>query len=138
MKARKLINTAFTYMIVGLLSGLFYREYTKFVGFDGTSTISVLHTHTLVLGMFFFLIASLFELRLKISKHKSFNKFYITYNIGLILTAIMMLVRGLVTIQLESVSKGLDASISGMAGLGHIIITFGLMYFFKILRDLVK
>lgn len=138
MKARKLINTAFTYMIMGLLSGLFYREYTKFVGFDGTSTISVLHTHTLVLGMFFFLIASLFELRLKISKHKSFNKFYITYNIGLILTAIMMLVRGLVTIQLESVSKGLDASISGMAGLGHIIITFGLMYFFKILRDLVK
>lgn len=75
MKARKLINTAFTYMIMGLLSGLFYREYTKFVGFDGTSTISVLHTHTLVLGMFFFLIASLFELRLKISKHKSFNKF---------------------------------------------------------------
>lgn len=138
MKARKLINTAFTYMIVGLLSGLFYREYTKFVGFDGTSTLSVLHTHTLVLGMFFFLIASLFELRLKISKHKSFNKFYITYNIGLILTAIMMLVRGLVTIQLESVSKGLDASISGMAGIGHIIITFGLMYFFKILRDLVK
>lgn len=138
MKARKLINTAFTYMIMGLLSGLFYREYTKFVGFDGTSTISVLHTHTLVLGLFFFLIASLFELRLKISKHKSFNKFYITYNIGLILTAIMMLVRGLVTIQLESVSKGLDASISGMAGLGHIIITFGLMYFFKILRDLVK
>ena len=138
MKARKLINTAFTYMIMGLLSGLFYREYTKFVGFDGTSTISVLHTHTLVLGMFFFLIASLFELRLKISKHKSFNKFYITYNVGLILTAMMMLVRGLVTIQLESVSKGLDASISGMAGIGHIIITFGLMYFFKILRDLVK
>lgn len=138
MKARKLINTAFTYMIVGLLSGLFYREYTKFVGFDGTSTISVLHTHTLVLGMFFFLIASLFELRLKISKHKSFNKFYITYNVGLILTTLMMLVRGLVTIQLESVSKGLDASISGMAGIGHIIITFGLMYFFKILRDLVK
>ncbi len=138
MKARKLINTAFTYMIVGLLSGLFYREYTKFVGFDGTSTLSVLHTHTLVLGMFFFLIASLFELRLKISKHKSFNKFYITYNVGLILTTLMMLVRGLVTIQLESVSKGLDASISGMAGIGHIIITFGLMYFFKILRDLVK
>lgn len=42
-----------------------------------------------------------------------------------------MLVPGLITRNIDTVSKGLDASFSGMSGLGHIIITFMLMYFFK-------
>lgn len=138
MKTRKMINTAFTYMLLGLFFGLFYREYTKYVGFKDPTTLSILHTHTLILGMFFFLIAALFENRYKLSHHKSFNKFYVTYNIGLVGTILLMLARGLVTIHVVDVSKALDASISGMAGLAHIIITFGMMYFFKALRDNVK
>lgn len=132
---KKLINTAFTYMIVGLFAGVFYREYTKFQGFTGQTNLSVLHTHILILGMFFFLIAALFEKPLRISSHKAFKKFYNFYNIGLILSIILMTARGLVDIHMTEVSKGLNASIAGMSGIGHIILTIGLFYFFKILRD---
>lgn len=135
---KKLVNTAFKYMILGLALGLFYREYTKFVGFSGATNLSLLHTHTLVLGMFFFLVAALFEGQIKISKHKSFKKFYITYNLGLLLSIVMMSVRGLLDIHVTTLSKGLDAAVSGMAGIGHIILTFGLFYFFKALRDQSK
>ena len=132
---KKLINTAFAYMIVGLALGLFYREYTKFAGFTGQTNLSLLHTHTLMLGMFFFLVAALFEGQLKITEHKSFNKFFSFYNIGLLLSITLMAARGFLDMNPGTISKGLNASVSGMAGIGHIIITVGLFYFFKILRD---
>lgn len=132
---KKLINTAFAYMIVGLALGLFYREYTKFAGFIGQTNLSLLHTHTLMLGMFFFLVAALFEGQLKITEHKSFNKFFSFYNIGLLLSITLMAARGFLDMNPDTISKGLNASVSGMAGIGHIIITVGLFYFFKILRD---
>ncbi len=132
---KKLINTAFAYMIVGLALGLFYREYTKFAGFTGQTNLSLLHTHTLMLGMFFFLVAALFEGQLKITEHKSFNKFFSFYNIGLLLSITLMAARGFLDMNPGTISKGLNASVSGMAGIGHIILTVGLFYFFKILRD---
>lgn len=135
---KKLINTAFAYMIVGLALGIFYREYTKFAGFTGQTNLSLLHTHTLMLGMFFFLVAALFEGQLKITEHKSFNKFFSFYNIGLLLSITLMAARGFLDMNPGTISKGLNASVSGMAGIGHIILTVGLFYFFKILRDKVQ
>ncbi len=41
---KKLINTAFIYAIVGMVAGVFYREFTKIIGFTGLSNLSVLHT----------------------------------------------------------------------------------------------
>lgn len=35
---KKMINTAFVYMILGLVAGVFYREFTKFMGFEGLTT----------------------------------------------------------------------------------------------------
>ena len=32
---RKFLDTSFKYMILGLVSGVFYREFTKFQGFVG-------------------------------------------------------------------------------------------------------
>lgn len=135
---KKLINTAFTYMIIGLASGVFYREYTKYTGFSGSTRLSLLHTHVLILGMFFFLIAALFQNQLKMHKHKSYKRFYTFYNLGVISTTIMLLVRGLLDIHVTDLSKGMNAAVSGTAGLSHIVLTIGIFYFFKILRDLAK
>lgn len=135
---KKLINTAFTYMIIGLAAGVFYREYTKIAGFTGATKLSLIHTHTLVLGMFFFLIAALFQNQLKLHKHKSFNRFYIFYNLGLVSTIAMLLVRGLLDIHVTDIAKGMDAAVSGFAGISHILLTIGMFYFFKMLRDLSK
>lgn len=53
---KKIINTAMFYMIYGLIAGVFYREYTKFKGFTGLTSLSKVHPHVLVLGMLVFLI----------------------------------------------------------------------------------
>lgn len=135
---KKMINTAFTYLIVGLASGVFFREFTKFNGFTGYSQINVIHTHTLMLGMFMFLIVALFFTKFNLADDKRFNRFYITYNVGLVSSLVMMLVRGVTQVLDITASKGLNASISGIAGLSHIVMTVGLMYLFAILRSKTK
>ena len=51
---RRILYAFLTYMIVGLLSGFYYRELTKAYNFTGDTQLSVVHTHTLILGMFMF------------------------------------------------------------------------------------
>lgn len=135
---KKMINTSFAYLIAGLASGVFFREFTKFQNFEGYSQINVIHTHTLMLGMFMFLIVALFFTKFDLAKDKRFNRFYITYNLGLIMSIVMMLTRGITQVLAMDVSKGLNASISGISGLAHIIMTVGLMYLFSILKFEVK
>lgn len=135
---KKMINTSFAYLIIGLVSGVFFREFTKFNNFTGYSQINVIHTHTLMLGMFMFLIVALFFMKFDLAQDKRFNRFYITYNVGLILSLVMMLVRGTTQVLLMDLSKGLNASISGISGIAHIIMTVGLMYLFSILRTQTK
>ena len=47
---KKLYNASFTYLIIGLLSGIFAREYGKYKGDCRITLLNLLHTHTLVLG----------------------------------------------------------------------------------------
>ena len=46
----------------------------------------------------------------------------VVYHIGLNLTAAMFVVRGVVQVLRAPLSSGMDASISGMAGIGHILL----------------
>ena len=131
---KKLVRVSMSYMIIGLLFGVYYRELTKWFDFSGKTQLSTLHTHTLVLGMFFFLIVLLLEKNFHITAHKWCKRFYITYNIGLGITLLLMLIHGTMTVMgIES-----SAAISGIAGLGHIIMTIGLGFFFAILFGSVE
>ena len=126
---RKLARTSMTYMIAGLASGVYYREFGRFNDFQGKSQLNTLHTHILVLGMFFFLIVLLLEKSFKLSEHKNYKKFYAIYNSGLGITLLLMLIHGSMTV------LGYDDSpmIAGLAGIGHIVLTVGLGYFFNVL-----
>lgn len=135
---KKMFNVSFYYMIAGLIGGVFFREFTKIQGFTGNTALGVVHTHTLMLGMFMFLIVGIIVDYLKITDDKRIKKFFIWYNSGLILTITMLVVRGVFDVLGTNLSKGLNASISGMSGLGHIVLTVGLMYFFTAIRKAVK
>lgn len=135
---KKMFNVSFYYMIAGLIGGVFFREFTKIQGFTGNTALGVVHTHTLMLGMFMFLIVGIIVDYLKIADDKRIKKFFIWYNSGLILTITMLVVRGVFDVLGTNLSKGLNASISGMSGLGHIVFTVGLMYFFTAIRKAVK
>ena len=41
---KKLYNAAFMYLIIGLLSGVFAREYTKAQGIKGSTMLQLVHT----------------------------------------------------------------------------------------------
>ncbi|MEV6558147.1 DUF2871 domain-containing protein [Nocardia sp. NPDC051756] len=129
---KKIYYAAHAYMIVGVVSGLFYRELTKWYDFTGDSQLGVVHTHLLALGMLFHLIvlvlAKVFALGGKL-----FDWFFWVYNAGLVLTVAVMTVHGVQTV----VGADTSVAISGIAGLGHIVLTVGLILFFVDLGKMV-
>ena len=130
----RLINTAFAYMILGLVSGVFYREYTKLTdNLTTESPLSTVHTHLLALGMLMFLIVAALDGLLTLRGRRSFEIFYWTYNVGLIWTVVMMVVRGMFTLNGHDPATT-SAAIPGMAGLGHVILTIALVFLFIALR----
>lgn len=136
---KKLINTSFIYLILALAAGVFYREFTKFNGFIGDTTLSVLHTHLLILGMFFFLVYALFTKAYpQLSDSPKTKKFYIGYNVSVFFFTVTLLVRGIVQVLNVELSSGANAAISGIAGISHILLTISLVYFFTILKKVVK
>lgn len=131
---KKYINTAFIYAVAGLAGGVFYREFTKFSGFSGRTVLSFVHLHLLVLGMLLFLLVALFVASTDVSQQKGFVLFYRLYNVGLPLTAVTLLGRGVVQVRGVALSKAFDAALSGVAGIGHILLGTGLVLLFCCLR----
>lgn len=122
---KKYLNYSLSYGVMGLVCGVYFREFTKIMGFTGITTLSKAHPHFLILGTMLFLIVALFSDRLDLEKDKTFALFMRIYNIGLPLTVLMMLVRGTLQVLGTPLSKGLNASISGIAGIGHILLGVG-------------
>ncbi|MGW4641445.1 DUF2871 domain-containing protein [Sphaerisporangium sp. NPDC004334] len=123
---KKLYYAAHTYMILGVVSGLYYRELTKMNDFTGDTQLGVVHTHLLALGMLFYLVVLALEKLFTLSASKLFNWSFWVYNAGLALTVLMMIIHGTQTV----LGARTSAAISGIAGLGHIVLTVGLILFF--------
>lgn len=126
---RKILNTAHLYMILGVLSGLYYRELTKAEDFTGDSQLGVLHTHILALGMLFFLIVLVLEKQFTLTASPLFGWFYWVYNAGLALTVGMMGLHGSLTV----LGYPDYEAVAAVAGAGHIILTAGLVLLFVML-----
>lgn len=125
---RRLFTAAFASMLLGVLSGLFYREFTKANDFpEGEFTqLGLVHTHLLVLGF----VVLLLEKAFAPTESKLFGWFFWTYISGLVLTSAMMVWHGILTV----VGEQSTAMISGIAGLGHILLSAGMVFLFLALR----
>ena len=123
---RRYINSALLYAVLAMVGGVFYREFTKFSGFTAKTTLSVVHTHYFLLGMVFFLLLLVLEKNLSFTGAKT-GRVLLTYHIGLNLTAVMLVVRGVTQVVGTNLSRGADAAISGMAGIGHILLGVSLV-----------
>jgi hypothetical protein len=135
---KKILNTSFAYAIAGLFAGVYYREMTKFLEFKGVTQLSFVHTHLFALGMLFFLIVLALEKSFSFTTSKKYRLFYRLYNSGLILTALMFITRGTLQVLETPLSSGVNASISGIAGIGHILIATGIVYLFLTLKEKIK
>lgn len=118
---KRYANMALVYAVIAMVFGVFYREFTKFSHFTGQTNLSVMHTHYFMLGMFFFLILMLAEKAFAFSDKNTW-KILIAYHLGLNITGVGFLARGLTQVWGTQLSKGQDASISGIAGIGHILM----------------
>ncbi|QIM19552.1 DUF2871 domain-containing protein [Leucobacter coleopterorum] len=133
---KRLVNAAFIYMLAGVIGGVFYREFTKLNDFpEGQFTqLGVVHTHLLTLGFIVLLIVLLLEKVFTISRSpRLFSWFFWLYNAGIVVTVSMMLWHGSLTVLGEPSS----AAISGIAGIGHILLTAGMIVLFVALRRAV-
>lgn len=123
---KRYINTALLYSILAMVGGVFYREFTKLNGFTAKTTLAVVHTHYLLLGMVFFLLLLVLEKNIPFTSPKT-GRVLAVYHAGLNLTAVMLAVRGVVQVLGIALSTGMSAAISGVAGIGHILLGIGLV-----------
>ena len=118
---KRYLNAALTYAVLAMAGGVFYREFTKFNGFDGRTALGVVHTHYFMLGMVFFLLLLVLEKTFSFTGAKT-GRVLAVYHVGLNLTAVMLAVRGVTQVLGTELCSGMSAAISGMAGTGHILL----------------
>lgn len=89
-------------------------------------------------GRFFFLLLLLLEKAFSFSDKKS-NVAFVFYHVGLNMTCIMFLVRGILEVTGQDLTPGINGMVSGLAGIGHIVLGVSLVLlliflFLKVLR----
>ncbi|MCI9021370.1 MAG: DUF2871 domain-containing protein [Eubacterium sp.] len=118
---KRCADRALAYAVTAMACGVFYREFTKFSHFTGQTRLSVLHTHYFLLGMFFFLVLMLAEKAFSFSGQNT-GRVLAVYQAGLNITGLGFLMRGLTQVLGTPLSRAMDASVSGIAGIGHILM----------------
>ena len=135
---KKYLNISFAYAIAAIAGGVFYREFTKFNQFSDATTLGKVHPHLFLLGMLTFLVIALYAANNDLTKIKTFRAFLWTYNIGVPLTAVMMVMRGVPQVLGKDLTKAVSASISGIAGIGHILTGVGIVLLLLSLKKIAE
>ena len=135
---KKYLNLSMVYAVAAMAGGVFYREFTKLNGFSDVTALGKVHTHLFLLGTMVFLLVALFAAQGDLMKQKTFRVFLRVYNVGVPLTAVMMAVRGVTQVLGMSLSTAASASISGIAGIGHILTGVGIILLLVSLKGLEK
>ena len=131
---KKYLNISLVYAIAAMAGGVFYREFTKWNGFTGVTALGKVHAHLFLLGMLVFMVVSLFAAHNDLKGQKTFRIFLCVYNIGVPLTAIMLVIRGITQVLNLSLSSACNAAIYGIAGIGHILTGVGIILLILSLR----
>lgn len=134
---KRYMNTALLYAVLAMAGGVFYREFTKFNGFTGKTSLGVVHTHYFLLGMVFFLLLLVLEKNFSFTA-ASTARVLTVYHVGLNLTAVVFVVRGVTQVLGTPLSSGASAAISGIAGIGHILLGVSLVLLLVQIRRSVK
>ncbi|MCC2593947.1 DUF2871 domain-containing protein [Tessaracoccus sp. OS52] len=115
------------YAGLGLASGLFYRELTRTHPGADPGQLGLAHTHFLVLGVFLGLSVLVLEKLFSISGSRFSRAFEVTWHLGVVITAAMMLVKGALSVLAVDFNEKM---LAGISGLGHIILTAAFVLLF--------
>lgn len=128
-----LYRSAATWTVIGLASGLYYREFTKFheSAVVGVNQLAVAHTHALALGVLMMLVLLALVAALRVD-HRSFRWGVLVWQAGLGLTVASMLVKG--SLQVMGSDAATSKALAGVGGLGHMTLTVAFVLLFLGLR----
>lgn len=126
-ESKNILGISFTYLLLGLILGAFYREFTKFYGFTEKTHLAKVHPHTIILGFVTLFLIYLFVRIYKNENIKKIQKPIYVYNLGLIITIANMFLIGIY----EVVSEGKEIikinALNGLSGIGHITLFVGVI-----------
>ena len=130
---KKYFNASMAYLILGLIAGVFYREFTRMAEFTGQTVLKGLHTHILVLGFLFFIIVLLLYKNFGFSKMKGSRAWFISYNVSMVYFIATMVARGIAQV------RGIEVrGLSHIAGLAHALFGAALVWFIIIGNKMLK
>lgn len=128
-KPINILNISFVYLVMGLAGGVFYREFTKFNSFYNETSLGLVHVHSVALGFISILLLYSFMKNIDTTDlNKKFKKPIIFWVVGLYFTIVTMVVRGISQIVGDGYIPFPDAALSGIAGIGHIILGVGIVW----------
>ncbi len=133
---KALFRSAAVWTAVGLIGGLAYREITRAAGFSGETQLSVVHTHSLTLGTVLLLGVLTLTRVFRLGDHRWSRWFVPIWNLGLAVTVGMLGVKGY--LQVQGSAAATSPAISGIAGLGHIILTVGFVLLLVLVGQQMK
>ncbi len=131
-----LFRVAIVWAVVGLAGGVFYREFTKAMGYVGETQLAVVHTHSLVLGFIMMLLILVLERTFVLSKTKSAIWFVWLWTLGVGITVSMLVVNGVLQVNGSPMASG--GMVAGIAGLGHLALTAGFVALFMALKQQLR
>ena len=134
---KKYLIYAAVFLALGIIFGVFYREFSKAYGVVNVYTpLGLVHTHFLVLGVLFILIIGLVTDKLNKGSKKLFKYAFLLYVVGVSGAGVMMAVRGMLDVLVKSdkiiytVSDGANGAISGLSGIFHALLGVGIVLIF--------
>lgn len=135
---KKYLITSFVFLVVALCAGVYFREFTKFMGLGHEFTVlGLVHPHLLILGTTFTLLIGFFNTKLNLEENKLTKIFTLSYISSTSLASVMLLIRGTLEVlvtanKMDPLSSGMDAMISGISGLAHIVLGVSIVAIFII------
>jgi len=123
-----ILALSITLAILGIFSGAFSRKFTKYYGFFDPTYLKLVHTHILTLGFLTLLGIYLIVRNYDDEKIIEISKAYYTYIIGFTIFIVTMILKGIYTIVSDGKETISLSAISGISGLGHTILTIGIIW----------
>ncbi len=133
---RRIAEMAFVYLIFGLAAGVFFREFSKAYRFTADSALSNMHGHLIMLGAFGLMMVYVLLVILNQKNPQLLARLkrpLMLWHIGLSLTVIMMMIKGMIEVLGYNYYGAIVAAVSGVAGIGHILLATALVLSTKLI-----
>ena len=114
---------------MGIFTGAFAREFSRFYGVYGHNQLNLVHTHNLAMGFLAIMVLYLVMRKYDNQKIQEIKKPFHIYVTSHVFPFVCMFVIGLYQI-IGSVDKGVINlnTLQGITGIGHIGLTIGMVW----------